>query len=180
MVVEQIDLFPFVGAAQFIFWFRLRTEGPVVIDGWHVDDVLLAEAQRRRGGVSFFENFQAGLDHWLRASWAPDTNSPYAGQVAACDTVPPRILPDAQIVLVLARELNLGNAVNPSLTYRCAASFGIAPASASGPRPMAASTGATSPALITTGIRAGLTPGAPTLGALANCAVVGMADPCWW
>jgi len=44
MTREQLDLSPYAGSANVRIRFRLVTDDSVVMDGWYVDDVLIAEA----------------------------------------------------------------------------------------------------------------------------------------
>ncbi len=114
---QAIDLSPWKNSGQVWLRFQVNSDGGTQNDGWYVDDVSLAEHVPAAMVYPFHENFESGLDNWLRASWTLDTNLPYAGQVAVRDTVPPRMPPDAQLVLALGRQLNLSNAVNPALTF---------------------------------------------------------------
>ncbi len=114
---QSIDLSPWKNSEQVWVRFQMDTDGNTQDDGWYVDDVFLGEHTPPAATYPFHENFESGLDNWLHSSWTVDTNSPYAGQYAVRDTVPPRLPPDAQLALVLGRELNLSNAVNPALTF---------------------------------------------------------------
>jgi hypothetical protein len=114
---QAIDLSRWKNSGQVWVRFQVNSDWGTQNDGWYLDDVSLVDHVPGAAVYPFSENFESGLGNWLRASWALDTNSPYAGQFAVRDTVPPRIPPDAQLALVLARELNLSNAVNPSLTF---------------------------------------------------------------
>ena len=114
---QTIDLSPWKNSDQVWIRFQMDTDGGTQNDGWYVDDVSVEDYTPPPAIYPVFENFEAGLDNWLHSSWVVDTNMPYAGLYAVRDTVPPRIPPDAQLSLVFAREINLRNAVNPSLTF---------------------------------------------------------------
>ncbi len=115
---QTIDLSPWKNSGQVWVRFQMDTDGGTQNDGWYVDDVSLGEQSPAPAAYPFHENFEAGLDNWLHSAWAVDTNQPYAGSYAIRDTVPPRLPPDSQLALVLGRELNLTNAVNPTLTFQ--------------------------------------------------------------
>ena len=115
---QSIDLSPWKNSAQVWLWFQVNTDGGTQDDGWAIDDLTLAEHVPGPAAYPFFEDFENGLDHWLHSAWTVDTNAPFAGRFAVRDTVPPQIPPDAQLALVLNRELNLSNALNPLLTFQ--------------------------------------------------------------
>ncbi len=115
---QTIDLSPWKNNSQVWVRFQMDTDGGTQSDGWYLDDVSLGEYKPAPAAYPFYENFEAGLDNWLHPVWTVDTNQPFAGQYAARDTVFPWLPPDTQLALVLGRELNLTNAVNPILTFR--------------------------------------------------------------
>jgi len=115
---QSIDLSPWKNSAQVWLRFQVSTDGGTQDDGWALDDLTLAEHTPGPAVYPFFESFENGLGNWLHSSWTVDTNSPFDGRYAVRDTVPPQIPPDAQLALVLNRELNLSNAVNPLLTFQ--------------------------------------------------------------
>jgi len=115
---QSIDLSPWKNSAQVWLRFQVHTDGSTQDDGWALDDLTLAEHVPAETVYPFFDGIESGPGNWLCASWTLATNSPFAGQFAMRDTVPPQIPPDAQLALVLNRELNLSNAVNPLLTFQ--------------------------------------------------------------
>ena len=114
---QSIDLSAWKHSGQVWLRFQVHTDGSTQDDGWAIDDLSLVEHTPDPAVYPFFEDFETGLDHWLHSSWTVDTNLPFAGRFAVRDTLPPRIPPDAQLGLVLNRELNLSNAVDPVLTF---------------------------------------------------------------
>ncbi len=115
---QSIDLSPWKNSAQVWVRFQVHSDGATQDDGWAIDDLALAEHTAGPAVYPFFDGFESGAENWLRASWTVDTHSAFAGQFAVRDTVPPQIPPDAQLALVLNRELNLSNAVNPLGTFQ--------------------------------------------------------------
>jgi len=115
---QTIDLSPWKNYSQVWVRFQMDTGGGTPSDGWYLDDLSLGEHTPVPAAYPFHENFETGLDNWLHSAWAVDTNQPFSGQYAVRDTVPRCLPPDAQLALVLGRELNLSNAVNPALTYQ--------------------------------------------------------------
>lgn len=115
---QSVDLSPWKNSSQVWVRFQMNTGGNPPSDGWYLDDISLGEHSPAPAAYPFHETFEAGLDHWLHPVWTVDTNQPFAGQYAVRDTVFPWMPPDTQLALVLGRELNLSNAVNPILTFR--------------------------------------------------------------
>ncbi len=115
---QSIDLSPWKNSAQVWLRFQVHTDGGTQDDGWALDDLAVSEHTPGPAVYAFFEGFENGLSNWLHSSWTVDTNLPFAGQFAVRDTVPPQIPPDTQLALVLNREVNLSNAVNPLLTFQ--------------------------------------------------------------
>lgn len=114
---QSLDLSPWKNSGQVWIRFQMDTDGSIQDDGWAVDDISLVEHSPDPAVYPMFEDFEQNLDNWLHASWTVDTNSPSAGQYTVRDTVSPRMPPDAQLALVLGREVNLSNAVHPVLTF---------------------------------------------------------------
>ena len=115
---QTVDLSPWKNNSQVWVRFQMDTDGGTQSDGWYLDDVSLGEHAPAPAAYPFYENFETGLDNWLHPVWTVDTNQPFAGQYAVRDTAFPWLPPDTQLALVLGRELNLTNAVNPVLTFR--------------------------------------------------------------
>ena len=115
---QSVDLSPWKNSSQVWVRFQMNTGGNPPSDGWYLDDISLGEHSPAPAAYPFHETFEAGLDNWLHPVWTVDTNQPFAGQYAVRDTVFPWMPPDTQLALVLGRELNLSNAVNPILTFR--------------------------------------------------------------
>lgn len=114
---QIIDLSPWKNTSQLWIRFQVNTDGSTQADGWYIDDVAVYDYDPGNAVYPFFDGFETGMSNWLRASWEIDTNLPYAGEYTVRDTRPPRIPPDTQLALVLAKELNLSNATNPLLTF---------------------------------------------------------------
>ncbi|MCX7721511.1 MAG: immune inhibitor A, partial [Verrucomicrobiae bacterium] len=71
MAREQLDLSPYVGAANVRIRFRLVTDSSVVMDGWYVDDVLIAEAPAPVTLAATLTNRNSAALRWTGSS-APD------------------------------------------------------------------------------------------------------------
>jgi len=114
---QMIDLSPWKNSGQVWIRFQMTTDSVTQNDGWYIDDVSVEDYTPPPAMYPMFENFENGLNNWLHSSWMVDTNTPYAGLYSVRDTVAPRIPPDTQLSLVFAREIDLRDAVNPSLTF---------------------------------------------------------------
>ncbi|MDW8310156.1 MAG: immune inhibitor A, partial [Verrucomicrobiales bacterium] len=71
MAREQLDLSPYAGQSNVRIRFRLVTDSSVVMDGWYVDDVLIAEAPAPVTLGATLTNRNSAALRWT-ASAAPD------------------------------------------------------------------------------------------------------------
>jgi hypothetical protein len=116
---QAIDLSRWRGQANLRVRFHVESDGTAAGDGWHIDEVAVAE--HAPGGMQappFAERFEDGLSNWLNGGWAVSTNGAYEGARAA-EGFPCRWTPqwrDHFAWLSLARELDLSGAAAPQLT----------------------------------------------------------------
>ncbi|MBE0543954.1 MAG: hypothetical protein IH623_21635, partial [Verrucomicrobia bacterium] len=114
---QTIDLSPWRNQSQVWVRFQVNTDGSSQNDGWYLDDLSVSENHSPVIAYPFHETFEHGLGNWLSATWAVDTNQPFAGRYAVRDTPSGRMTPDTALWLVLANDLSLSNAINPQLTF---------------------------------------------------------------
>lgn len=113
--LQEIDLSQWKQQQRVFIRFRQGTDGSLA-DGWTIDDLSLTDIGVT-SGYPLFADFESGFGDWLASSWAPTTDSPFAGAIAIQDTLNRRNAPDAPNYLSLGREVDLTNAVTPQLTY---------------------------------------------------------------
>ncbi|MCX7866051.1 MAG: immune inhibitor A, partial [Limisphaera sp.] len=114
---QRIDLSPWKNQSNLRIRFHLWSDGGGTEDGWSIDDLAVEEHASGAVGLPFQETFESGLDRWLAASWAVDTNGPQGGGFAVRDTPAGRLNPDTRYELGLGGELDLRGAVNPQLVF---------------------------------------------------------------
>ncbi len=114
---QTLDLSQWKGRSQVWIRFRMLTDGGTQNDGWYISDLSLAENPPLAIRYPFYEDFENGMTNWLHSTWTADTNSPFAGNYSAHDTIPVRMIPDATLAMTLAGTLTLTNTIDPQLTF---------------------------------------------------------------
>ncbi|MGD7652940.1 MAG: choice-of-anchor J domain-containing protein, partial [Verrucomicrobiales bacterium] len=113
--MQEVDLSQWKGEVRVFIRFRRSTDANLS-DGWTIDDLSISD-RTVESVYPFFENFENGTANWLAGSWTTVTDAPYAGTSVVQDTVNHRNPPDTPNYLTLAREVDLTNAVDPTLTF---------------------------------------------------------------
>jgi hypothetical protein len=112
-----VDLTGYRGQPNVRIRFHFWSDSSGTGDGWHLDDIQVAEVGLKQYALPFFEGFERGLSNWFCANWGLETNQPYGGGYAVNDTPGLPMIPDGDLRMWLNGEMNLTNTVNPQLTY---------------------------------------------------------------
>jgi hypothetical protein len=113
--MQEIDLSPWKNQVRVFIRFRCGTDGSLA-DGWAIDDLSVSD-RAAESIYPFFDGFESGTGQWLAGSWTGVGDTPHTGSAAVQDTVNRRNPPDTPNYLTLAREVDLTNAADPTLTF---------------------------------------------------------------
>ncbi len=115
---QAIDLSRWRGQANLRIRFYISSDGGGAGDGWHIDDVSVAEhTPGAAQALPFIERFEDGLANWLSGSWGASPNAFEGG--GAAEGYPCRWTAQnrSSYWIVLGRELNLSGAAAPQVTF---------------------------------------------------------------
>ena len=122
---QAIDLSRWRGQANLRIRFYISSDGGGAGDGWHIDDVSVAEhTPGAAQALPFIERFEDGLANWLSGSWGASPNAFEGG--GAAEGYPCRWTAQnrSSYWIVLGRELNLSGAAAPQVTFWIRRSLG--------------------------------------------------------
>ena len=111
---KQVDLSQWKGLPRVFIRFRTGTDGNTA-EGWTIDDLVVEEHQQTPL-TSVWDDFESDSGLWLSTRWIPSSDNPKEGASCLADSPEGRYGPDAQNLLTLASELDLTEAVNPSVS----------------------------------------------------------------
>ena len=111
-----IDLSDYAGNANVLIRFRVKSDGSTTNDGWYVDDVRVSETTAPVLGYPYTNDMEGPTGDWIASSWGLTVDS-YGGDFAWSDSPLGNYALDIWSDLILSNVLDLGNAVNPQLTF---------------------------------------------------------------
>lgn len=116
---SRVDLSNYAGK-QIDLRFRVVADNNgVQSDGWHIDDIRIAETDKPGLPYPFKDNLEDSSKtdlYWHRSSWA-STADPHYGNISITDSKQGNYGSQVWSELIMANTLNLGAAVHPQLTF---------------------------------------------------------------
>jgi len=116
---RQIDLSS-LRATPILIRFRLQDAGDqYMYDGWHIDDIAIAELNTERTAFPFFDDFESGLSNWLVSNqdWGLDTST-FRSSSHCINDSPYGLYPQfSNATITLANPIDLSASNHPVLTF---------------------------------------------------------------
>jgi hypothetical protein len=112
---RSFDLSPWKNTETVYIRFARYTDGNIA-DGWIIDDLSIRE-NSNEPVYPVFDGFESDSGMWLSGRWSRTSDLPESGSYCLHDSMEGRYAEDCQQQLILAHDLDLASAVNPTLTY---------------------------------------------------------------
>jgi len=114
---KQIDLTQWAGYSEVRIRFRVQSNSATESDGWHIDDLTIAETPTPSLPYPFVDTFESdSTNSWLASSWSLTTGG-HTAPNAITDSKLGNYPRDTKNHLVSLGVLDLSGAVNPVLTF---------------------------------------------------------------